>query len=906
MKKLMIIDAHALIHRAFHALPPLSTKKGQQINAVYGFLLILLKALKDLKPDYLAVAFDSKGKTFRHSIYTAYKANRPPAPDELRSQFPIVHEVVDAFGFKSYAVPEYEADDLIGTICAKFDNLDNQESVETIIVSGDHDLLQLVDSNTKMMKLHKGVKETVLYDPATVKKLHGITPEQITDYKGLRGDSSDNIPGVKGIGEKGAITLLTKYGTIENVYKNLNEITGREKSALEGSKDDALLSKRLATIANDAPIDFNLEDAKVGNYDRELIVKLFQKYGFKALLLQLNSLRGFEVREGLFEKQDDGSTKKKRDPRLKYHLAQTPKEIRALAAELKKQKLIAFDTETNGLRELEDGLVGISMSWKESEGWYLACGNSVPKEIKAILEDSSIKKTGHNLKFDIKVLRQAGVYVKGVVFDTMIASYLLDASARSHGLDNLVFTEFGYQMQPIEELIGKGKNQITMSEVPVEDVSWYAAEDADFSLRLYNKFQPLIVKEGFEKLMNDFELPTMWALVEMEMVGIRINVEFLNDMSITLHKRIMELEKEIQKTAGVEFNVASNVQLKEVLFDRMNISTEGIKKTKTGFSTAASELEKLRGRHTIIDMISEYRELAKLTTTYIDTLPKLINPHTGRIHTSYSQTVAATGRLSSLDPNLQNIPIRTELGREIRKAFIPDKGKKLLALDYSQIELRVVAHLANDPVMKESFKNGEDIHIRTAAELNDVPLDRVTPDMRRQAKAINFGILYGMGVQGVMRDSGVGREEAQHFLDKYFTIHKGIARYIDKIKKDAREKGYAETMFGRRRPLPEINSSNRMIAAGAERAAINMPVQGTSADLMKLAMVQVQQHIAAGKIDATTLLQVHDELVFEVDAKAVEKEAVKIKKIMEETYTLSVPLTVQVEAGDNWGELHDL
>ena len=900
MKKLLIIDAHALIHRGFHALPPLTDNNGQQINAVYGFFLILLRVIKDLKPEYLAVTFDSKGKTFRNDLYAEYKANRPPAPDELKSQFPIVHELVDAFGWASYSVPEYEADDLIGTICHQFDG---KGKIETIILSGDHDLLQLVDDDTRMMKLHKGVKETIFYDPAMVKEKHGLEPKQIIDYKGLRGDSSDNIPGVKGIGEKGATSLLQEYGSIEEVFKNLDNITGREKKALEGSEKDALLSKKLATIVLDAPIDFKLEDAKTGSYDRDAVIKKFQKYGFKNLLTQLNSLPGFELKEGLFAPKGEDA-KKERDPNLKYTLVQTPEDIKKLATELQKQKIFAFDTETTGLKALEDDLVGISFSWKESEGWYVACGTNVPAEIKVIMEDPSIGKTAHNMKFDRKVMHHAGVEVQGEMFDSMIASFLLSGGSRGNGLDHLAFTEFGHEMQPITELIGKnGKNQITMAEVPVEDASWYAAEDADFTWRLYTTFKSALEEKNLNELMNTFEIPTMKTLTKMEITGIGIDVPFLNTMSKELHQRIEKLEKEIHATAGMEFNIASPAQLKEVLFDKLGLPTDKIKKTKTGYSTAASELDKLRSAHPIIDMMTEFRELAKLTSTYIDTLPKLMNPQTKRIHTSYSQTIAATGRLSSFDPNLQNIPIRTELGREIRKAFIPAKGKKILALDYSQIELRVVAHLANDPVMKESFLNGEDIHTRTAAELNDVSIEEVTKDMRRQAKTINFGVLYGMGVQGIMRDSGISKEEARMFLDKYFSVHKGIADYIEQIKENAKKDEYAETLFGRRRYLPEINSSNRMISAGAERAAVNMPVQGTAADLMKLAMIEVQQHIDSEKIDATMLLQVHDELVLEVDTDKVESEAKKIKAIMEKVHKLDVPLIVDVEAGDNWGEL---
>lgn len=903
-KKLLIIDAHALIHRAYHALPPLTTKDGTPTGAVYGFLRILMSALADMNPDYVAVTFDSKGKTFRHKLYKDYKANRDEPDEDLVKQFPIVEHVVDAFGFPIYKEAGYEADDLIGTVCKQFDN---DGLVETIILTGDMDMVQLVDADTKVVRLHKGVKETLVFDEAMVRATTGLRPDQITDYKGLRGDSSDNIPGVKGIGEKGAIELLQKYETIDGIFEHLEEITGRNRKPLDGGREDALLSKELATINQDAPIHFLLEDAAVGNYDQKGLTKLLKELEMSSLLPQLHQLPGFEIQEGLFADPEDAAAEEERRADFDYELVDTPAKLKRLITALKKQKIFAFDTETTGLDSVRDDLVGISISWKAEEGYYIPCpNNDVPSALAQVFEDDAIGKTAHNMKFDIHALLRAGITTRGVQFDSMIASYVLNSGTRGHGLDHLAFVEFGHEMQPITELIGKGKNQISMADVPVEKVSWYACEDADFTWRLYEVFSKRMTKSPLKSLFEDIELPTIDALVTMEENGVRVDAQFLNEMSKKLHKRTHTLERNIHTAAGTEFNVASSVQMREVLYDKMGLPTQGIKKTKSGYSTAASELEKLRGTHNIIPLIEEYRELTKLTSTYIDALPKLVNPRTGRIHTNYSQTIAATGRLSSNDPNLQNIPIRTELGREIRKAFVADRGKRILALDYSQIELRVVAHLAQDEVMIEAFKNGEDIHTRTAAELNDIPAEEVTKDMRRQSKAINFGILYGMGVQGIMRDSGVGREEARMFLDKYFTVHSGIHAYIEKVKKKTHARGYAETIFGRRRPLPDIQSKNRMLVAAAERAAVNMPVQGTAADLMKLAMIAVHRAIAGGKIDATMLLQVHDELVFEVDSKKVASEAAKIQKIMEGIYEFDVPLVVDVEAGMNWGELHSL
>lgn len=925
-KKFLLVDAHALIHRAYHALPPLTTKDGTPVGAVYGYLRILMSALREINPSYVAITFDSPGKTFRHERFPDYKGTRKETDEELKVQFPLVQEVMKAFGFPIYALEGYEADDLIGTVCAQFDG----SNVETIIVTGDMDLLQLVDKDTKVMRLHKGIKDTLIYDEALVKAKHGYTPAEVVEYKALRGDTSDNIPGVKGIGEKGALTLLGEYGSVEEIFKNVEHITGRNKKPLEaeGAKESALLSRELATIAQDAPIEFDLEAARVGNYNEPLIREYFQQFEFRSLLKELPQLPGFQLNEGLFANPEIAAAEEstteaanaaaeERKAQFTYTLIQTQEEIAALAEDLRGQEVFAFDTETTGLNPHQDDLVGISFSWEDNTGYYIPCGphaphdhlTQVPGAIAAIFADPTIGKTAHNVKFDLEVLHHAGVETAGVVFDSMIASFLVGGGKRGNGLDNLAYVEFGHEMQPITELIGTGRKQISMAEVPVEDASWYACEDADFTWRLYKLFKERLndsENESIKKLFDEIELPTTLSLVRIEEEGMKLDTTFLANMSTTLHKQINSLNDRIQELAGAEFNVASTQQLSEILFDKMGLPTDKIKKTKKGYSTAASELDKLRGTHEIIDLISEFREVSKLANTYVDTLPELINPETNRVHTNFSQVIAATGRLSSSDPNLQNIPIRTELGREIRKAFIAEDGKKILALDYSQVELRVVAHLSGDEVMTKSFLEGADIHSSTAAALNECEINAVSKELRRQAKAINFGILYGMGVQGIMRDSGVSRDEARAFLDKYFEVHAGIKQYIEDVKQRTRENGYAETLFGRRRAFPEINSSNRMVQAGAERAAVNMPVQGTAADIMKMAMVEVDKAILAGEIDARMVLQVHDELVFEVDNDKVESEATKIKEIMESVASLNVPLVVDVEVGDSWGELSDV
>lgn len=896
-QRLLIIDAHAIIHRAFHALPPLNTSTGEPINAVYGFLLLTLKALKDMKPSHVIVAFDSPGKTFRHTQFAEYKAHRPPTAPELKSQFPVVRECIAAFGFPILAHEGFEADDMIGTVCAKLD----RSGVETIIVTGDMDLLQLVDRDTKVMKMQRGVKDVELFDEALVKEKHGLTPLQIIDYKGLRGDASDNIPGVPGIGEKSAVELLQKFGTVEEVFAHIEEIDGRKRKALEGKQEIALLSKQLATIAHDAPMQLTLDDASVTKLSPEALLSFLQKYEFSSLITQASALPFWTEKATVLEA---ATAAHERVHDENYILLREEKELAQILKDAAHAEIVAIDTETDGLNAVSDRLVGVSFSFKENTGYFVPCIPSVPPALKTFLENTRVKKTGHNIKFDIESLHNAGIRVAGYISDTMLLSYLINTGSRGHGLDHLAFVEFGYHMQPITELIGVGKKQITMSEVPVEKVSWYAAEDADFALRLYTKYTPLLDREGLTKLFEEIELPTVHALVPMEEAGVAIDVAFLARMSKKLHTRIQELEKEIHAIAGKEFNIASPIQLQKILFEDLSIPTTKIQKTKTGFSTAASELEKLWGTHPIIEKISEYRELTKLTSTYIDALPTLLNPKTQRIHTSYNQTIAATGRLSSTDPNLQNIPVRTELGNEIRKSFVArDTKHRIVSLDYSQIELRVVAHLSKDPMMIEAFQKGEDIHKRTAAALNGVEIAAVTSEMRRAAKSINFGILYGMGVQGIMRDSGISRDEARLFLEKYFDVHAGIKTYMEATKALVHEKGYVETLFGRRRALPDIHASNRMLQAAAERAAINMPVQGTAADIMKLAMIAVHKAIEAKKIDAIMILQVHDELVFEIEIDKIASESKKIQKIMEGVVKLAVPLVVDIEVGENWGDL---
>jgi DNA polymerase I len=937
-QKLLIIDSNALVHRAFHAIPPtLTDEQGRMTNAVYGFTAIFLKSIKDLKPDYVAATFDRKEKTFRHEEFTEYKATRTKAPDELYDQIPLVKEVLKAFDVPIFELAGFEADDLIGTI-AELKTVDRPD-IESIILTGDQDCLQLVDYNTKVLSPHKGLSETILYGEAEVKeKFGGLEPKQLIDYKGLRGDPSDNIPGVKGIGEKGAIELLNDFGSIEGIYKNIEspKIKDRIRNLLKDQKEQALMSKKIATIIRNAPIDFKLKDCKFAGFDQNKVIAIFQELGFKRLMSQVATL----AKSGLIVPTGQGSlfgaaTKTDKEKTSKSETSVNAKigqqDYRLIAKdglkdffkELHKQKEFCFDTETTGLDPFGCELLGISFCWQAGLAHYLPVAILTAKdqtELKGIFSDEKVKKIGHNLKFDLEVLNtyfSDGKFstftkgggrggLKGIYFDTMVASYLLNSSHRQHNLDTLAFVEFGYQMQPIEDLIGKGKDQINMSEVPTEKISWYSGEDADLTFRLYQKFLPELKKENLLGLFEKLEMPLVEVLAEMEKNGVKINAKQLNKLSGEFDERIKAIERKAWKMAGEEFNLASPKQLKEILFDKLEISTAGIGKTKTGLSTAAGELEKLQGQHEIIDLIIEFRELSKLKSTYLDALPALISKLDGRVHTSFNQTVTTTGRLSSSEPNLQNIPIRTETGGQIRKAFTAEKGFKIVKADYSQIELRIIASLANDQKMLEIFNSGGDIHTQTAAIIHNIKPSEVTKEIRRTAKEVNFGVLYGMGAWGLASRTGISNNEAQEFIFKYFQTFSGVKKWLEETIEIARDKGYVETIYGRRRFIPEINSSVNQVRNSAERMAVNMPIQGSAADMIKLAMIEIQKELPKVSPKSSMILQVHDELVFEVPEKEVKKVAKFIDETMCSVMKLRAPIEAEVSAGDNWGETEPL
>lgn len=897
-EKIVLIDTSALVYRAFHALPPLTTKKGELVNAVYGFTSILLKVLKELKPGYVVCAFDKKGPTFRHKAFEAYKAHRPPTPPELDSQFTIVRQVLETLNIPIFEKAGFEADDIIGAL--------NQEKgeLESIIVTGDLDELQLIDPKTKVYTMRRGFSDTIIYDQEKVKERYGLEPLQLIDYKALKGDPSDNIPGVPGIGEKTALDLIQKYGSLENVYQNLEDLKPNLKTTLEDYKDQAFLSRDLSQIITDIPLDFELEKCRTHDFNRQKVFDLFQELGFKSLLNKLPASLQKEEKE--------------KPSRVSYQAISDEKSFLELLKNIQKQKVLSLDTETTSKDALKADLVGLCLSFKEGQGFYIPLGhdhgeqlniNFVLERLKPVFESPKVVKIGHNLKYDFLVLKKYNVHLSLPFFDTMIAAYLINPGVKAQKLEELAFSELGVEMQPIHELIGKGKNEILFSAISIKQALDYAAEDADIAFRLYNHLLPHLKKEKLFDLFSKIEMPLIPVLAQMEWDGIKINKNFLKKLSSNFDLKIKNLEKNIWQKGGEKFNINSPLQLKKILFEKLKLAEleglkEVLKKVKTGgFSTSASMLEKLKHYHPIIDDILEYREFVKLKTTYIDALPLLVDPKTSRVHTSFNQAITATGRLSSSNPNLQNIPVRTPTGSQIRKAFIAEKGFQIFSFDYSQIELRVIASFACDPKMIAAFKNKEDIHKRTAAEVFGIPLEKVGSKERRIAKTINFGIIYGISSYGLTQGIGISQIQAQEFIEKYFLIHQGIASYIKETIEKARENGYVETFLGRRRYLPEINSPNFQIRAAAERMAINMPIQGTAADLIKKAMIEIDDHLKKSKLKARMVLQIHDELIFEMPPQEMEILAPQIKKVMEKTIKLSVPIVVDISYGKNWGEL---
>ena len=910
-ERLVLVDGNALFHRAYHAVPHLTNKDGDPTNAVYGFTNIMIKMMNDLKPKYVVVCWDKSSQTFRKDLYPAYKATRKKMDDELRIQIPFVKELVGALNLPFVELDNYEADDIIGTF------VEQSKDYETIVVTGDKDQLQLIDEDTKIYMLRKGFSETQIYGLEEMLETYGLTPKEFIDLKALQGDSSDNIPGVPGVGPKTAVDLIQKYGSLDGVYANLNDLKGKLKERLEDNKDKAYLSYKLSTIVRDAPLTLDLQHATLNQVDRQALHELFMRLNFKSLLNKLPAeMSGPEPSKNtdpsLFsDSSEQGGVRERAHLKnTKYSSVTTQTELDVLVKKLSTKDVIAVDTETTSVDVMTAKLVGISFSAKEGEAYYIPVGHQAGKQlprkdvldvVRPLLESSTVGKVGHNIKYDYQVLKQAGITLGPIVFDTMVASFLVNPAARTQGLGDLAYSELGIEMIPIEELIGtKGKEQKSFDAAEIDAATQYAAEDADISWRLYEKLAPQLKKEGFEEIAQKTEWPLIPVLGDMELNGIELDVPFLEKFNKVISKDILALQEKIWKLAGSTFNISSPNQLQEILFSRLGLPTLGVKKGKTGYSTAAPELERLRGQHPIIDEISQYRELTKLKSTYVDALPTQVSAADGRVHTSFNQTIAQTGRLSSMNPNLQNIPVRTPIGREIRKAFVAPKGRVLVSADYSQIELRVAAALANDEGMIKTFKEGIDLHQQTAAELYNVPLDEVTKDQRGAAKTINFGVLYGMSAHGLSIATGMTREEASGFIARYFEVRPNLKQYIEDTKVFARKNEYTATLLGRKRPCPEINSNNHIIAAAAERMAVNVPIQGTAADIYKLAMIAL-----APKLDDDTklLLQIHDELIVETTKDKADEVAVLMKKTMEEAYNLGLPLAVDVEIGKNWGEL---
>ena len=889
----VIIDGNAIIHRAYHALPPLTAKDGTIVNAVFGFSSMLLKVLNDLKPTHIAVSFDLAEKTFRDEIYTEYKATRVKGDQELYDQIPLVHSVVEAFSIPIYTKSGFEADDVIGTIAQKQKTAAKKDT-KIIIVTGDKDLLQLVDGNTvEVYLLRKGMSDFVLFDEKKVRETYGFTPDCVPDYKALMGDPSDNIPGVKGVGKKTAGKLIQQFETIESLYRSLKKnretfLSTYKKSItekLEQDKENAILSKTLATIVtNITGLQFSFKDCVTHEFDAEEVKKLFQKFEFFSLIQRIPGVT-------LAPKKEKKENKKQK--KHIYSVVQNAEAIALFLADIKKQSHVVCKEIMAGDDVLTNTLLGFVCITKE-HAYFVDIAHCLQKErekIYAIFSDPKLVLIGHDIKQLLKACIVAGIPIKNTLFDCMIASYITNESTRSHDLKNIVLRELHIELPT-------GSDQSTLFGI---DPKIIATEYAHLVF-LYEEYCKVLKKQKQDSLFYDIEMPLVSVLADMECAGVGVDTAKLATLSKEVHATINSLTKKIHKLAGKVFNIASSVQLRDILFLTLALPTKGIKKGKTGYSTAASELEKLREEHKIIPLIEEYREVVKLQNTYIDVLPKLVHKKTKRIHTSFNQTVTATGRLSSSDPNLQNIPIRTTMGRRTREAFVAEKGNTLIAADYSQFELRIVASLAKDKKLIDIFAKGEDVHKATAAAINSVPIEKVTKEMRRAAKEVNFGVLYGMGSFGLATRANIPVWQAKQFIDSYFASFKHVKKWIDKTIDFAVKHGYVETLFGRRRQIPELQSANTQLKNAGERMAINMPVQGTQADIIKIAMIQLQKKIAHDP-DICMILQVHDELVFEVKKGKEGAYAKMIKKYMREVVELLVPIEVDVEIGKSWGKL---
>ncbi len=891
---LYILDGHALIYRAYYAFMkrPLITSKGENTSALYGFMRMILKFINDEKPDYMVCVFDSKEKTFRHKIYPEYKAKRLKPPPDLITQIEIIKTLVEKLGISKIEISGYEADDIIGTITEKA----LKYEMKSVIISSDKDVLQLVNSNITVYANKKGISEVDILDRKKVLDMWGVPPERMVDLLALMGDQSDNVPGVRGIGQTGAAKLIQEFGNLEDLYNNLERLDNeRIKRLLEEGRNDAFSSKELVTIKKDAPVDFIMETFRMKDFPKEDGISLLME---KELVSIVDELKGVFPPE-----------KKKEEKRGKYSLIERGEDYQKLKERIKKKGIMAFDTESTDLDPLKAAIIGVSISLEEGEGYYIPIisktGNAFGRDflvsdLKAILEDKNIKKIGQNIKYDFVILLKYGIFMEGIIGDTMVASYLLNPQKQRYNLDDLAKEYLDYTTIKYRDIVKEDGE--TLLDYPIEDTVEYACEDSDITLRLYNILEKRLEEENLLALYKDVEMPLVTVLGKMENAGVRIDSDYLKRMSFEFGEEISDIEEEIYNLAGERFNVRSTKQLSSVLYEKMKLPV--IKRTKTGISTDESVLNELSHTYEIARYLLRHRTLTKLKSTYIDALPSMINAETGRIHTSFNQTITTTGRLSSASPNLQNIPIREKEGKAIRGAFIPEKNWLLVSADYSQIELRILASLSSDSTMINTFRNDGDIHSETASMLFGIEGDDVQEDQRQVAKTINFSIIYGMSAFGLSKRLGIPKREAQEFIDMYFQKYSGVREYFESIVEMAKKDGYVETLLARKRYVPEINSDNRNIFEGARRIAINTPIQGTAADLIKKAMVLIDGEITQRGMRSRMLIQVHDELVFESpeDDLSALKEIVKDK--MESAIIFKVPLKVNISTGKTWEEAH--
>ena len=924
--KLFLLDAYALIYRSYYAMikMPRVTSKGFNTSAVFGFVNTLEEVLKKENPTHIGIAFDPPGPTFRHEAFEAYKAQREETPEVIRASVPIIKDIIRAYNIPILEVPYYEADDVIGTLAGKA-----PADCEVYMMTPDKDYGQLVNEHVFIYKPAYQGNEFHILGIEEVKERYGLNaPVQIIDLLALMGDKSDNIPGCPGVGEVTAKKLIAEFGSVENLVENTNRLTGSLKTKVEENKDAILFSKFLATIKTDVPVDFDSNALNRQKINEPALRKIFDELEFRQLSARifgdgkavspispsnrrpvqtsLFDIPSGEAAEPVFHTTQESI----KTISHRYSLLDTPEDIAGFIEKIKRKEYVAFDTETTSIDPLSAELVGMSFALQEGEAFFVSIPSGREDAVKKaglfkeILESPDILKIGQNIKFDINVIKKYGIRVAGPIFDTLVAHYLLNPENR-HNLDYLAETYLNYQTVHIEELIGpKGKNQLTMRQVNLDVLVDYASEDADITLRLKSIFEEQIAKNNFTRLLYDIELPLVAVLADMEEAGVRLDTTALKQSSTGLTQYLREIEQSVYDLAGIEFNISSPKMVGEVLFDRLKI-VEKSKKTKSGqYTTGEDVLENLKSKHPIVEKILEYRKIKKLLSTYIDALPTLISPLDGKVHTTYNQTITSTGRLSSTNPNLQNIPIRDEEGKEIRKAFIPDDGCLFLSADYSQIELRIMAHLSEDKNMIDAFRSGKDIHAATAAQIYNIPIDRVTREMRRKAKTANFGIIYGISVFGLSEQLRISRGEAKELIDGYFITYPGVKEYMEKSIEKARQNGYVETIFHRKRFLPDINSRNAIVRGYAERNAINAPIQGSAADIIKVAMNRIYERFQAGKLRSKMIMQVHDELNFNVFPDELEKVKEIVVSEMENAVSLKVPLIADCGVGNNWLEAH--